>query len=195
MANLLRELFRGEFIVDEPREDAVSVSTKRLGSLRKNQPISQRDDELGGDLLSEISQMLLEQERLEKIASELRQKDKKTDDELFMRFFRMALSVLDGFDRIDQMAMEMPPSEEVHNWLKTVAALHSRMTRLCDSFGLKAMDPVGRPVDLNQHEVVEVIRTDTIADETVVEVRQKGYTYGGKILRDARVVVAKNERR
>ena len=54
------------------------------------------------------------------------------------------------------------------------------------------MDPIGKKVNLDRHEVVEVIYNDSIPDETVVEVRQKGYIFEGKVLRDARVVVAKN---
>jgi molecular chaperone GrpE (heat shock protein) len=47
---------------------------------------------------------------------------------------------------------------------------------------------------LDRHEVVEVLHTNSIPDETIVEVRQKGYTLNGKIIRDAKVVVAQNER-
>ena len=54
---------------------------------------------------------------------------------------------------------------------------------------------VGKLVNLERHEVVEVINTESVPDETVVEVRQKGYLYKNRVLRDARVVVAKNERR
>jgi molecular chaperone GrpE (heat shock protein) len=53
------------------------------------------------------------------------------------------------------------------------------------------VNPIGQKVDLDRHEVVEVIRTEGVPDETIVEVRQKGYTFNGKTLRDARVVVAK----
>jgi molecular chaperone GrpE len=83
----------------------------------------------------------------------------------------------------------------VHNWLKSIAVIQSRMLQLFERFGLRTMDPVGQRIDLDRHEVIEVLRTDSLPDETIVEVRQKGYIFDGKVLRDARVVVAKNDRK
>jgi molecular chaperone GrpE len=190
MESLLQALYRGEFVIDEPREKVLDLSSLRPRALRDSE-----GGEALPDLLSQIAAMLLEHERLEQLANELRQKGNQTTDQQLVRFFRMVLSVLDGFDRLNQMAMEFPPSEETRNWLKSVSATASRLVGVCENFGLKTMDPVGRPVDLDRHEVVEVLYNDSIPDETVVEVRQKGYIFNGKVLRDARVVVAKNERR
>ena len=194
MSRLLRELFKGEFVIDEHRERIADVPMEQLASALAEPASRPKEDISRRDLLTQISAMLLEQERLERLASELRQLGDRSNAEQLARFFRMSLSVLDGFDRLNQTAMDLSPSEEVRNWLKSVATVSSRMTRLCESFGLRSMDPVGKTVNLNQHEVVEVIRTDSLPDETVVEVRQKGYTFNGRVLRDARVVVAKNER-
>lgn len=190
MASLLRELFKGEFVVNEPRERLVDGSG---GKFRRN--VSPAGKPSSTDLFTQISEMLLEHARLETLAQELRQQGSRPNEEQLSRFFRMSLSVLDGFERLEQMRENTAPSEEVRNWLKSVDAISSRFSRLCESFGLQTMNPIGKSVDLDRHEVVEVVRTDSLPDETVVEVRQKGYIFNGKILRDASVVVAKNERR
>lgn len=192
MGSLLQDLFRGEFVIDEPREKTVDVAEAPKAKPRAES--GEQDKELP-DLLTQIAAMMLEQERLEEMANELRQRTDQSGDEKLLRLFKMMLTTLDGFDRLTQYAMEQPPSEEMGNWLKSIATMQSRMTKSLESFGLRTMDPIGKTVDLNRHEVVEVVRTDSIPDETVVEVRQKGYVFGGRVLRDARVVVAKNERR
>ena len=146
----------------------------------------------GGDLYGQVVSMLQEHERLERMARDLETRGRESDSQQMKRFFRQCLTVMDSFDRVLMMAEDHPPSEELRNWLKSVATIQSRMTQLCGEFGLHPMDPVGKPVDLDRHEVVEVHRTESLPDETVVAVRQKGYTLDGKVLRDARVVVAQN---
>ena len=196
MGNLLQELFRGEFVIDETRERTISSSETTPNVPRTDSSSDgEMDQSAKPDLLTQISAMMLEQERLELLANELRQRGDQTSEEKLIHLFKMMLTVLDGFDRLTQFAMKQPPSEEVQNWLKSIASMQSRMTKSLESFGLRSMDPIGKPVNLNKHEVVEIVRTDSMPDETVVEVRQKGYVFNGRVLRDARVVVAKNERR
>jgi molecular chaperone GrpE len=196
-----RETLKKEFVIDEPREDVLALTASagknaRLSSGKDVFPEEERYAKSGkSDLLTQISDMLLEQERLERIAREWESQSQKTTQEGYQRFFRSALPLLDSFDRVIQMATLQPPSPEMQNWLNTVASVQSRMTQLFERFGLRTMDPLGKRVNLDRHEVVEVIHTDSIPDETIVEVRQKGYIFEGRVLRDAQVVVAQNERR
>jgi molecular chaperone GrpE (heat shock protein) len=196
-----KETLRKEFVVDEPREDVLDLRDKagegvRFPPGRDLFPGEERHAKSGkSDLLTQISDMFLEQERLERVAREWESQSQKTTQEGYQRFFRAALPLLDSFDRVIQMAAMQPPSPEMQNWLNNVASVQSRMTQLFERFGLRVMDPVGKRVNLERHEVVEVIHTDSIPDETIVEVRQKGYIFESRVLRDAQVVVAQNERR
>jgi len=193
MASLFGDFLAREFVIDEPPEDVVEFSPRkaRTQTWRNGRPAP---EESARDLLSEIALLLGEQERLERLAEELRSSKSQRGREDLGKFFRASLTVMDAFDRVTQMAEALPPSEELHNWLKSVAGIQSRMIKLFERFGLRAMDPVGKAVNLERHEVIEVIHSDSLPDETVVEMRQKGYIFEGKILRDAQVVVAKNER-
>ncbi len=60
--------------------------------------------------------------------------------------------------------------------------------------GVKVIDVVGKPFDPKTAEAISTVAArDSVADDTVVEVAQKGYTIGEEILRVALVVVAKAE--
>jgi molecular chaperone GrpE len=196
MPKLFANLFEAEFVVDETPENVLDLSSEKLPArAAKSLPAAHEAKESEfSDLVGQISGMLLEQDRLEELADDLRNRNRRPTDEEFSNFFRKALAVLDSFDRMVHFAEMQPPSEETQNWLKTLGGVQSRLTKLFEWHGLQSMDPIGKRVDLNRHEVVEVIKTDSIPDETIVEVRQKGYMFNGKVLRDARVVVAKNER-
>ncbi len=196
MKSLFGNLFAKEFVIDESPEDVSVQSSRKLTTRTWSRDSLKTGDEeqKKRDLLSQISSLLEEQERLEHLTDELRNRSKGPEKEELTRFFKSALIVLDSFDRVTQMAESLAPSEELHNWLKSVAAIQSRMITLFERYGLRAMDPVGKQIDLDRHEVIEVLHTDSVPDETILEVRQKGYTFNDKILRDARVVVAKNGR-
>lgn len=197
MAVTFGQLFGKEFVVDEPREDVFvdhpGATPPEPKKEKPDCPAAQISAEQE-DLLQQVCAMLGEQERLESLARTLQSKKATPDRQELKRFFKSAVQLLDGFDRILMMSEQAELSEEMQNWLKSVSALQTRMMKLFERFGLRAMDPVGKKVDLDRHEVIEVLRTDSIPDETVVEVRQKGYIFEGKVLRDAQVVVAKNER-
>ena len=129
MRSLLQDLFHNEFVIDEPREQA-SLDSSSAAAVGRPAPAARPEPGAGppqtasaaNDLLSQIAFMLQEHERLEAVATELRNQGSRSSDEQLVRFFRMALGILDSFERINMLAVEMPPSEEVQNWLKTVSA-------------------------------------------------------------------------
>jgi molecular chaperone GrpE len=57
--------------------------------------------------------------------------------------------------------------------------------------GVKAIDVRGAPFDPRVAEAVGTLPTEGVAEDTVVEVAEKGYTLGGDLLRPAKVIVAK----
>ena len=204
MHRIFGDILSQEFVVDERPEPVVANVAQKRPALAGAETLAaapgrrRREgtgENAGQDVCTQICALLRDQERLELLAEELRASKGSSGKEELSRLFRSALTLLDSIDRVVQMSDALPPSEEVHNWLKSIAIIQSRMLQLFERFGLRTMDPVGQRVDLDRHEVIEVLRTDSLPDETIVEVRQKGYIFDGKVLRDARVVVAKNDRK
>ena len=60
-----------------------------------------------------------------------------------------------------------------------------------EQVGIKELDPHGEPFDPAMHEAMAVAPSDDAEPGTVLEVFQKGYSIHGRLLRAARVVVAK----
>lgn len=61
------------------------------------------------------------------------------------------------------------------------------------SEGVRAIDVKGKPFDPRFAEAIGTLpAADGTADDTVVEVAEKGYTMGDELLRPAKVLVAKN---
>jgi molecular chaperone GrpE len=59
--------------------------------------------------------------------------------------------------------------------------------------GVQEIDPTGQPFDPNKHEALSVVAAPGVAANTVLEVVQKGYELNERLLRAAKVLVARGE--
>ncbi len=74
--------------------------------------------------------------------------------------------------------------------LKGLEMIFKEFSKVFDAEGLRAMDPVGKPYDPMASEILGVVEGTEENDGFVVEELQKGFYYGDKILRPARVKIA-----
>ena len=109
-------------------------------------------------------------------------------------FFRKILPILDGFNSIFKYAQSQNIVEDeiLSNWLNTLEKLYLRLLSALEKEGLAAIESVGKPLDLSNQEVVDVREVNDAPDNIILEEMVKGYTYGARVLRDAKVIVAKN---
>lgn len=66
-------------------------------------------------------------------------------------------------------------------------------TKFFQTEGIERMEAVGRPYDVDKHEVLGQVATDDFEEGTVVEVLQRGYLLQGRTLRTAKVRIAKKK--
>jgi molecular chaperone GrpE len=78
------------------------------------------------------------------------------------------------------------------NLVKGLQMVYDNMRQLMNKYDVKPIETVGKPFDLNQHEVLMQAETKDFADGVVMEEFQKGYTLAGRVVRTAKVKVAKN---
>jgi molecular chaperone GrpE len=60
-----------------------------------------------------------------------------------------------------------------------------------DGAGIVEIDPEGEPFDPACHEAISMLPSDTAEPNSVIVVVQKGYSLNGRVVRPARVVVAR----
>lgn len=146
----------------------------------------------GADILSSLNALLLNQNaKLERLADEL--KPTGAHDDEFGKFARQAIKFIDGLDSIVLLARKFPAEGELAGWLRSVEVLWDRMVDLFGQFDLKIMSCLGQKVDFNLHDVIEYRRTTEHPHNTVIEEIRRGVIFRGRVLRDAKVVVACNE--
>jgi molecular chaperone GrpE len=59
--------------------------------------------------------------------------------------------------------------------------------------GVREINPVGEPFDPNRHEALSLVPAPGVAPHTVLEVVQKGYELNDRLLRAAKVLVARGD--
>jgi molecular chaperone GrpE len=77
--------------------------------------------------------------------------------------------------------------------LKGLEMIFKEFSKVFDAEGLRAMEPVGKPYDPMASEILGIVDGTEENDGLVVEELQKGFYYGDKILRPARVKIAKKK--
>lgn len=70
--------------------------------------------------------------------------------------------------------------------------IFKEFTKLFEAEGVRVIETVGQPYDFNLHEALGHVETDEYPDGVVAAELQRGYTLQGKVLRPAKVHIAKN---
>lgn len=98
------------------------------------------------------------------------------------------LPVLDDFERAMQA---LPAERRDEDWVQGLTLIERKLRAALESTGLERIAAEGQPFDPWEHEaVLHEERTD-VAAGTVAAVARPGYRLGGRVLRPAQVVVAK----
>jgi len=82
-------------------------------------------------------------------------------------------------------------SEETRNWSKGFAMILSQFKDILSNHNIVSFHSVGEMFDPHMHEAVEVEETDDHPEGTILKEFLKGYKSGDRIIRAARVKVAR----
>lgn len=99
---------------------------------------------------------------------------------------RTLIPVLDSFDRALQSS---PAKSEFH---AGVELIHKQLQDALAKIGVQQVSAKGQQFDPRFHEAIEVVDTEDVPDQQVIEELQRGYKLKDRLLRPAMVRVARN---
>jgi molecular chaperone GrpE len=102
-------------------------------------------------------------------------------------FVNELLPVRDGLE----LAVRQGAQADAKTLLAGQEATLRLLDRAFEKFSIKTLDPVGEKFDPAVHEAVLMQPSDTAEPDSVLQVVQTGYELKGRLLRPARVIVAK----
>jgi molecular chaperone GrpE len=105
---------------------------------------------------------------------------------------RSFLPVVESFERaLDHAGIDPEADLAGDDAVKQGWAMTYRdLTGALGAAGVEVIDPKGEKFDPTQHEALSTVQVEGTEAGVVVEVIQKGYQFGGHLVRPARVVVA-----
>ena len=99
------------------------------------------------------------------------------------------LPVLDNFDR----ALSSTDDKEKDNFYKGVEIILRQLKEVLEKRGLKGYSSVNKEFDPKFHEALGYKETDEKPPNTIIEEVAKGYLLKDRVLRPAKVIVAKKK--
>lgn len=107
-------------------------------------------------------------------------------------FARDLLDVADNMRRALDAAPE-ETGEQVQGLIQGVEATEREMLKIFEKHGIRKIEPMGEIFDPNYHEVMFETPGTGQPPGTIIQVLETGYVLNGRLLRPARVGVAKDD--
>ena len=101
---------------------------------------------------------------------------------------RQFLEVMDDMERA---LVNSPADGEGKAWAEGIELIYRKLQKILETYEVTEIKAQGQPFDPNLHEALTSEESDEYESGQVIEVLQKGYLIGDRVLRPARVRVAK----
>ncbi|MFA6397302.1 MAG: nucleotide exchange factor GrpE [Candidatus Paceibacterota bacterium] len=174
----------GEVLEFEFNEDGEEDLKKTLKKLRNDLKDCKKEKQeyLDGWQRSRADFTNFKQEEGKRLEEMARYSKEKIIEELIpvLDSFDMAFSNKEAWEKVDQ------------NWRVGVEYIYNQLISVLEKNGIKQINEVGIEFDPKIHHSTEIIKAEKESDDhKVVEIIQKGFIMGNKVLRPANVKVYK----
>ena len=105
-------------------------------------------------------------------------------------FIIKLLPVVDDFERSLQ---HIDNSSDVESIKKGLMLIYDKLMKVLDEQGVKEIESVGQPFDVDFHEALMQRKAEDVAPHTVLDEIEKGYMYKDRVIRHAKVVVSEEQ--
>ena len=103
------------------------------------------------------------------------------------KFAQELLPVRDSLE----LAVANAPRSDAASLAAGQEAVLQLLARAFEKYSIVSVDPLGEPFDPQRHEAMAMRESATAQPDSVLEVVQRGYELNGRLLRPARVIVAR----
>lgn len=90
-----------------------------------------------------------------------------------------------------ELALATGPQSDAKTLLAGSEATLKLLAKAFEKSGIDELNPVGEPFNPELHEAMVMQESNTVPPNSVLQVVQKGYRLNGRLLRPARVIVAR----
>lgn len=107
------------------------------------------------------------------------------------RFVDALLPAVDSFEQAVEAASTPDAENATEALAEGVQLALKLLVGAMERQGVAVVDPIGAPFDPKEHEAMSMVENAEAEPGSVTQVFQKGYTLNGRLVRPARVIVAR----
>ncbi|MBT8069214.1 MAG: nucleotide exchange factor GrpE [Xanthomonadales bacterium] len=133
--------------------------------------------------------MLRMQADMENLRKRLVREHEKSRRRTLERFMSDLLPVRDSLERGLEAAED--PAATVEALKEGKQLIMKMLTKAMGDHGLETIDPLGEPFNPEKHEAMTMLPSAEHAENTVIDVLEKGYQLHDRLIRPAKVVVSR----
>jgi molecular chaperone GrpE len=98
---------------------------------------------------------------------------------------------LDVHDDLERAVKNMPDDVAASPWVSGLELIFQKLARLLENEGIEEIEAKGKAFNPDLHEAISSEESPDFESEEIIEVVQKGYKLGERVIRSARVIIAK----
>lgn len=102
----------------------------------------------------------------------------------------LIVKLLPIIDDLERSLSHMTDETDVQKIKEGVQLIYSKFMKTLEEQGVKKIESVGKPFDVNYHEALMQRNDDTVAPHTVLDELETGYMYKDRVIRHAKVIVS-----
>lgn len=127
-------------------------------------------------------------------AAEFENYKRRTENEISnITKFANEILITDLLPIIDDLERSLAAGKEKNNgdsFYKGIELIYSKLMKILEQKGLKPIEALNKPFDVNYHEAMMMMPKDDIEPNIVIQEVEKGYTLHDKVIRHAKVIVS-----
>ena len=104
-------------------------------------------------------------------------------------FISKLLPIIDDFER---SMKHIDSANDIDSVKEGMGLIYDKFVKLLDEQGVKKMESIGKPFDVNYHEAIMQQKADNVPPHTVIDELECGYMYKDKVIRHAKVIVSED---
>ncbi len=183
-----------EFIPEPKESSDQEIENDESQELQKeDEELNKQKDQRIEALENELAEL---KDKLLRRAAEFENYKRRTEnDQLNLlkyaaeSFIIKLLPIVDDFERSLQ---HMEGSKDIESVQQGVKMIYDKLMKTLDEQGVKKIESVGEPFNVEFHEALLQRKADKVAPHTVLDEVEKGYMYKDRVIRHAKVIVSED---
>ena len=175
--------------VDQESEETSSIEEENIEEAKELSPLEQLEEQIrlkDEELANQKDTFLREKAELENFKKRLTKEKEDFVQFANERLLKELIQIEDNLER----ALEVP-NATFESLKEGVEMIQKQFTTFLKNQKAEPIEALGKPFDPNLHEVLNQQESEEHEENTVIQEYSKGYTLNGRILRSAKVVIAK----